>query len=145
MPIARKAAPAATPRKTAPRKTATGTVQGGRDDGRETVILQLGDLSVVFKKPIGGQMAALKRVGTLFGSSDKVVQAKGGMLFLEVADALVSDGAMLDRVYSGLADESIPLEDYANCVIELIEHFIPDADEAPANGPVSTRKARVKR
>jgi hypothetical protein len=52
---------------------------------------------------------------------------------------------MLDRLYSGLANEEIPLEEYGMAVVGLLQHFTGDEDEAPTNGPVSTRRARVRR
>jgi hypothetical protein len=130
-------------RKVAPKKVTT--VKGGRDDGRETVALPIGDLTVNFKRPIGGQLAALRRASALFGSSDRTANAKGGLLFLETLDALVVDDGMLDRLYSGLANEEIPLEEYGMAVVGLLQHFTGDEDEAPTNGPVSTRRARVRR
>jgi hypothetical protein len=113
--------------------------------GRDTVILPLAELSVTFHAPEPGQLAALRRAANLFGSADKAAQGKGGMLFLDVLDALVTDEGILDRIYSGMADESIPLEDYAECAIALLKHFVGEQEEeAPRNGPVSTRRASAR-
>jgi len=108
-----------------------------------TVAFPIGDLTVVFTKPEAGQLAALRRAATLFQSSDTATQGKGGLLFLDVLDNLVSDEAILHRVYEGLARKTIPLEDYAECVIALLKHFAPQEEEAPRNGPVSTRRPRA--
>src|SRR3954471_17814862 len=110
-----------------------------------TVALPIGDLTVVFAKPEPGQLVALRRATTLFTSDDKATQGRGGLLFLDVLDNLVTDQAILHRVYEGMASKAIPLDAYAECAIALLEHFHPsEKDEAPKTGPVSTRRARAR-
>jgi hypothetical protein len=115
---------------------------------KDTLVLTLGPVTATFRKPEPGQLAVLRRAATLFESGDKTAQGQGGFLFLDVLDALVTDPVILNRIYQGMAKAEgtpghIGLDQYAQCAIDLIKHFIP-AEKAPTTGPVSTRRARSR-
>lgn len=103
----------------------------------------IGDLSVTFKKPLDGQVAALRRVGVMFKSSDRATRGQAGTLFLDVLDTLVTDPLILQRLYEGMATEQIKLEAYADCAILLVKHFTPDEETAPKQGPVTATRRRA--
>lgn len=120
-------------------------IQGGEDDGRETAAFPLGDLTVALKKPLAGQMAAIRRIIRLLESPDRAARGQGGTLFLDVADTLVVDPAILQRVYEGMATEAIKLEEYADVLVEALRHFIPeDPEEAGTPAIKGTRQPRAR-
>lgn len=105
----------------------------------------LGGKEVTFARPEPGQVAALRRAGILFESSDASAQNRGAMLFLDVLDGLVTEDEVLDKLYQQMASKEVGLEDYAECAIILLKHFGEEADKAPKNGPVvGTRRARAR-
>ncbi len=107
--------------------------------------ITIGDVPVKFDKPEPGQIAALRRAGLLFESSEVTKQNRGGMLFLDVLDAMVKDQDVLDQLYQGLATKTIPLDEYAECAITLLKHFGQQSDAAPTTGPIAgTRRARAR-
>jgi hypothetical protein len=111
-----------------------------------TYQLPVGTLTVNFTEPNEGQVIALRKAGLLFKSSDPMTQNRGGLLYMDVLDALVATPAELDEIYQGLADKSLALEDYAEVALTLLKEVSADskAEAAPRTGPVSTRRARAR-
>lgn len=113
------------------------------DKGRGTVSFPIADMTVTLKEPLPGQVAALRRAGVLFSSEDQATQGQGGTLFLDVLDHLVTDSAILNRLYEGMATERITLEEYGDLALKVLRHFGGDIEEAPKNGPVATTRRRA--
>ena len=111
-----------------------------------TYPILVGDLTINFSVPTEGQVIALRKAGLLFKSSDPMTQNRGGLLYMDVLDALVATPEELDEIYSKLADKSLDLEDYAEAALTLLKEVSDDskAEAAPKNGPVSTRRARAR-
>ncbi|MET0273775.1 MAG: hypothetical protein ABW360_12360 [Phenylobacterium sp.] len=111
-----------------------------------TYPIPVGDLTINFSEPTDGQIIALRKAGLLFKSSDPMTQNRGGLLYMDVLDALVATPGELDEIYSRLADNSLNLEDYAEAALTLLQTVGDDnkAEAAPRNGPVSTRRARAR-
>lgn len=108
--------------------------------------LPVGDLTINFTEPNEGQVIALRKAGLLFKSSDAATQNRGGLLYMDVLDALVHTPEELDEIYQGLADKSLDLEKYADAALTLIQKVAKETQEnaAPKTGPVSTRRARAR-
>jgi hypothetical protein len=111
-----------------------------------TYPIPVGELTVNFSEPTEGQVIALRKAGLLFKSSDPMTQNRGGLLYMDVLDALVATPEELDEIYSKLADKSLALEDYAEAALTLLKDITEDnkVEAAPTNGPVSTRRARAR-
>lgn len=108
--------------------------------GRETTAVPIGDLTVVLNEPLPGQIAALRRIVHLLESEDKAARGQGGELFLDVADTLVSDPAILNRLYQGMATERIKLEEYADGLVTAIKTFLPPDEEEGTEAIKGTRR-----
>lgn len=101
-------------------------------DTRDTVSVQISDFAVVLRYPTDGQIAALRRIMRLIDSQDPAAVATACTLFLDIADTLVTDTAILNRLYEGMAMETIKLEEYAEGLLEALRHFLPSSGSAAA-------------
>lgn len=107
-------------------------------DTRDTTAVAIGDLTVVLRHPTDGQVAALRRIMRLIDTEDPAAVATACTLFLDIADTLVTDSTILNRLYEGMAMERIKLEDYAEGLLEALRVFLPSSEKAAA--PAGTRR-----
>jgi len=99
---------------------------------RETVPVTIGTHEVILNAPKEGQIAVLRRIAHLLESEDPAARGQGGTLFLDIADTLVTDPVMLQRLYEGMATETLELEQYADGLIQALRHFLPVEEEGTA-------------
>lgn len=99
---------------------------------RETVSVKIGPHEVILNAPKEGQIAVLRRIAHLLESDDPTARGQGGTLFLDIADTLVTDPVMLQKVYEGMATEGIELSEYADGLIAALRHFLPIEEEGTA-------------
>lgn len=102
------------------------------DTLRETVAVPIGELTITLRQPTDGQLAALRRIVNLAeraDGGDKAAIGRAVEMFLDIADTLVTDDEILNRLYAAMAKEELDLSDYADALITALKHFIPDEEK----------------